>query len=330
MLPHAGTETQTWHDVTELGARLGALHVLPAPGRDARTALVFDWENWWAVEGRDHPIEIDYLALSLEWYRALHKRGLMVDIVPPERVDRGYDLVVAPVLYLLRDEGAAALGRFVEDGGTLLTGPFTDIVDGHDQFRPGGFLTQLGPVLGVRFEDFGVLGGATTGGSGVGAQVARSTGRGATVGVRYGETTFQGRLAAEVVHPIGAEVVASFTEGLAAGSAALTRHRSGGGEAWYVATMPDPAGLDAIVGGVVAASGVLPVAPSLPAGVEAARRGDLVTLINHGDEAVWIDFDWTDAETGAAVGVRELAPQGVIFAMAPALAEQPARLAAAR
>ena len=64
--------------------------------------------------------------------------------------------------------------------------------------------------------------------------------------------------------------------------------------------------------------------------VEAARRGDLVTLINHGDEAVWIDFDGTDAETGAAVGVRELAPQGVIFAMAPAVAEQPARLAAAR
>ena len=185
-------------------------------------------------------------------------------------------------------------------------------------------------MLGVRFEDFGVLGGATTGGSGVGAQVARSAGRGATVGVRFGETTVHGRLAAEVVHPIGAEVVASFTDGLAAGSAALTRHRSGGGEAWYVATMPDPAGLDAIVGGVVAASGVLPVAPDLPAGVEAARRGDLVTLINHGDEAVWIEFDGTDAETGAAVGLRELASQGVIFAMAPALAEQPARLAAAR
>jgi beta-galactosidase len=330
MLPHAGTETATWHRVTELGARLAALPDLPAPGRDARVALVFDWENWWAVEGRDHPVEIDYLSLSIEWYGALHKRGLMVDIVPPEKVDRGYDLVIAPVLYLLRDDGAAALTRFVEDGGTLLTGPFTDIVDSHDQFRPGGFLTQLGSVLGVRFEDFGVIGGATTGGSGVGAQAARSSGGDGTVGVRYGETTFTGRLAAEVVHPIAAEVVASFTDGLAAGSAALTRHRSGDGEAWYVATMPDPAGLDAIVGGVVAASGVRPVAADLPAGVEAARRGDLVTLINHGDEAVWIEFDGTDAETGAAVGPRELAPQGVIFAMAPALAEQPAGSAAAR
>ncbi len=55
MLPHAGTETRTWNAVTDLGARLGALPELPAPGRDAQVALVFDWENWWAVEERDHP-----------------------------------------------------------------------------------------------------------------------------------------------------------------------------------------------------------------------------------------------------------------------------------
>ncbi len=317
MLPHAGTDTQTWHRVTELGARLAALPDLPAPGRDARVALVFDWESWWAVEERDHPVEIDYLALSLEWYGALHKLGLMVDIVPPEKVDRGYDLVIAPLLYLLRDEGAAALARFDEEGGTLLTGPFSDIVDGHDQFRPGGFLTQLGSALGVRFEGFGAIGGATTGGSGVGAQVARSAGPDATVGVRFGEASFTGRLVAEVVHPVGAQVVASFADGLAAGSAALTRHRHGLGEAWYVATMPDAAGLDAIIGAVVTASGVLPVVPDLPAGVEAARRGDLVTLINHGSEPATIEFDGTDAETGAPVGSRVLAPQGVLFAMAP-------------
>ena len=131
MLPHAGTDTETWRRVTELGARLAALPQLPAPGRDARVALVFDWENWWAIEERDHPVEIDYLALCARVVRrAAQARGLMVDIVPPEKVDDGYDLVIAPALYLLRDEGAAALTRFVEDGGTLLAGPFTDIVDG--------------------------------------------------------------------------------------------------------------------------------------------------------------------------------------------------------
>ncbi|WP_137845500.1 beta-galactosidase [Microbacterium sp. 2FI] len=322
MLPHAGTDTATWRSVTDLGARLGALPALPAPGRDARVAVVFDWENWWAIEGRDHPVEIDYLALVLEWYGALHKRGIMVDIVAPERIDGGYDLVLAPALYLLRDAGAAALNRFVDGGGTLLTGPFSDIVDEHDQFRDGGFVTQLGPALGIRFEDFGALGGASTGGMGVGAQVARvGTIAGGRVDFSVGGVEATGSLVAEVVHPAGAEVVASFTSGAAAGSPALTRHMYGSGEAWYVATMPDAAGIDAVVGALVAASGVRPIIDDLPAGLEVARRGDLVTVINHGDATVEVGLEGTDAETGAAVVLRALAPQEVLFAWAPVDAE---------
>ncbi|HWV50571.1 MAG TPA: beta-galactosidase, partial [Microbacterium sp.] len=175
MLPHAGTSTRTWNAVTALGARLASLGDLPAPGRDSQVGLVFDWENWWAVEERDHPTEFDYLALTLEWYGAFHERGIQVDIIAPEDAGTGYDLVVAPVLYLLREEGASAIARFVEDGGTLVTGPFTDIVDEHDQFRTGGFLTLLGDVVGLRYEDFGALAGQSTGGSGVGALSADAT-----------------------------------------------------------------------------------------------------------------------------------------------------------
>ncbi|MFF2486390.1 beta-galactosidase [Microbacterium sp. NPDC058062] len=323
MLPHAGTETRTWDAVTELGARLAALPALPAPGRDAQVALVFDWENWWAVEERDHPTEIDYLALVLEWYGAFHARNIQVDIVAPEEVDHGYALAVAPALYLLRDEGASALARFVDDGGTLLTGPFTDIVDAHDHFRDGGFLTQLGPVLGLRFEDFGVLAGQSSGGSGVGAlssdavQAARdAAGRGAvTFDLNGAERS--GRLVAEAIHATGATAVATFSSGLQSGSPALTRHRFGSGEAWYTATQPSADALDAIVAAVVEASGVRPVVADLPAGVEAARRGDLVTLINHGDARVEITIDGTDAETGVAVERVVLDGQGVAFVSAP-------------
>ena len=322
MLPHAGTRTRTWDAVTDLGARLAALPELPPPGRDARVALIFDWESWWAAEERDHPTEVDYLALSLEWYGALHKRGIMVDIVQPERVDDGYDLVIAPALYLLRDEGAAALVRFVEGGGTLLAGPFTDVVDEHDQFRAGGFLTQLGPVLGVRLEDFGALAGTSTGGMGVGAGSPRGAAGHSTVSVRMGDQSFAGRLVAESVHAVTATVVATFGEGWTAGSPALTRHRSGLGEAWYVATMPDPEGLDAVVAAVVAASGVQPVVEGLPPGVEVARRGDLVTLINHGDQPVEVALDGTDVESGAPVGIRALGPQEVLFALVPVAGER--------
>ncbi|MDQ7992488.1 MAG: beta-galactosidase, partial [Propionicimonas sp.] len=99
MLPHAGTGTRTWREASALGAEIGGLPALPPPGRDATVALVFDWENWWAVEGSDHPVVLDYLALVRRWYRALHARHVMVDLVPPERVDAGYALAIAPQLY---------------------------------------------------------------------------------------------------------------------------------------------------------------------------------------------------------------------------------------
>ncbi|MFE1646912.1 beta-galactosidase [Microbacterium sp. P01] len=324
MLPHSGTDTRTWRAVSELGERLAALPELPSPGRDARVALVFDWENWWAVEERDHPTVIDYLALSLAWYGGLHDRGLMVDVIGPEQVDSGYDLVIAPALYLLSDAGAASLTGFVESGGTLLTGPFSDIVDPNDQFRPGGFITQLAPMLGIRFEDFGALGGrSSTGGSGVGAQTTPTGSPIAvdTVHFDLGGAPRTGTLAAELIETAGADVVSVFADGLSAGSPALTRHRHGAGEGWYVATMPDREGVAAVLDALIEASGVVPVVEGLPAGVEAARRGDLVTVINHTDAAATIELVGTDLETGEQVDRRELPPQGVLFALVPVDAE---------
>ncbi|HEY9323864.1 MAG TPA: beta-galactosidase trimerization domain-containing protein, partial [Agromyces sp.] len=221
-------------------------------------------------------------------------------------------------LYLLREEGATALTRFVDGGGTLLAGPFTDVVDGHDQFRTGGFVTQLRDVLGIRFEDFGALGGASVGGMGVGAlSAAAAPAVRATAGFTVGGTPAEGRLVAESIHAVGADVVSHFETGAAAGRPALTRHRHGAGEAWYIATLPDTAGADAVVAALVESSGVRPVVAGLPADVEVARRGELVTLINHGDDDVDIAIEGTDAETGAPVERVRLASQEAAFVLAP-------------
>ncbi len=312
MLPQAGTASRTWHDVVGLGARLGALEALPAADREARVALVFDWENWWAVEGSDHPVVIEYLAEVREWYGALHGRNVQIDIVPPERVDRErHDLAVAPFLYLLRDEGAARLTSFVEAGGVLLAGPFSDVVDADDRFRRGGFLTQLGPVLGVGLDDFGAL--AAHPGGPVMPEPARDA-----IGVDWQGAAFRGSLLAEDLRAEGAEVLARFTDGIPIGRPALTRNPHGAGEAWYVGTQPDRLGIARIVDALLARAGVEPVLPGLPDGVEAARRGDVVVVINHSSAAVRITVDAQDLESGAAVTGVDLATEGVAVLRAPA------------
>lgn len=298
MLPHAGTDTRTWREAVALGADLAALPPLPAGARDARVALVFDWENWWAVEASDHPQNgLDYLAVIQRWYRALHRRHVQVDIVPAARVGEGYDVAIAPLLYLVREADAAALVSFVEAGGHLLAGPFTDVADEFDRFRDGGFATQLGPLCGIRLEDFGALVAPDAVPGAFGEREAPFAGAesGAPAGV--------GMLLAEEVHVVAddTQVEASFTAGRRTGDPALTARAVGGGSARYLATIPDEAGVQAVVDRLLAATGVEPVAAGLPEHVEAARRGALLTLINHGGPAIEVDVAGVDAVTGERV-----------------------------
>lgn len=301
MLPHAGTDTRTWREVVQLGADLADLPPLPPPGeRDATVALVFDWENWWGVEGLDHPHNhLDYYAIMHRWYHALHRRHIQVDIVPPERVDERYDLAVAPLLYLLRDSGAAALDAYVSGGGHLLTGPFTDVVDGNDRLRAGGYVTRLGDLLGIRLEDFGALVAVEARGHGERDVYAAGS---------LGE--FRGTVHAEEIHARGAEVEARFTTGRSRGNPALTRHHHGAGIARYIATLPDDEGIGAVLDHAMADAAVQPVLTGLPDHIEVARRGPLLTLVNHGRTPFACDLGGTNMMTGAYQERVELRPHG--------------------
>ena len=64
----------------------------------------------------------------------------------------------------------------------------------------------------------------------------------------------------------------------------------GSGSAYYLATIPDAAGSALIVSHLLAEAGVEPVLAGLPETVEAIRRGDVLTLINHGTDAVAVSL----------------------------------------
>jgi beta-galactosidase len=256
MLPHAGPQTRTYTEVAALGAELRTLD-LPAPGGEARVAVVFDWNSWWAIDQPDHPAQFDYRAQVAGWHAAFHELNVQVDVVRAEGPFDGYALVVAPSLYLLRS--GDALVDFVAGGGRLLATAFTDVVDEFDRFLPGGFTTRLGPALGLRVLEF--------------AGVLPSDGR----AFRWDGVSYAADVLAEELRLDGAEVLASFPDG----QPALTRNAHGDGAAYYLATMTDAAGRLAVARHLVEQAGINPVVAGLPPGVEAAGRGTVVTLINH-------------------------------------------------
>ncbi|TFV96887.1 beta-galactosidase [Leifsonia flava] len=326
MLPQAGTDTRTWREVVALGAELAALARLaaqpaaggglPAGSRDARVALVLDWENWWAIENPDHPVVLDHLAHVQTWYAAAHRQHVQVDIVQPTSDLTGYRVVIAPQLYLLAASGAANLTDFVARGGHLLVTAFSDVVDECDRFRDGGYLTQLGPVLGVRVEDFGAL---------VAPGAPESEPGERFVEVETAAGVFTGTLLAEEIGVTDAEVLGRFIGGRSDGRPALTvkAHGAGGdaaGRAYYLATVTDATGAATVLGEVFAGAGVEPLLSGLPETVEVARRGDVLTLINHGSQTARAAVSGVDLLTGASVDQVTLEPFGYVLLRMPAQA----------
>jgi beta-galactosidase len=275
MLPQAGTRTRTWREVVQLGGELAALPPLESATRDAHVAIVFDWQNWWALGNPDHPVVLDYLALVQRWYNAIHRQHVQVDFVQPTADLAGYGVVLAPQLYLLTADAAANLIAFAESGGHLVVTAFSDVVDENDAFRDGGYLTQLGRTLGIWLEDFGAL--VEPSSTGPGQKLAPFE----LVG-----TTVTGTLLAEEIHLDSAAALGRFVGGRLDGRPAFTVNPVGAGRAYYLATIPDDAGCETVTAAVFAAADIHPVALGLPDTVEAIRRGGAVTLINHGDARV--------------------------------------------
>ncbi|WP_328426365.1 beta-galactosidase [Streptomyces sp. NBC_00443] len=295
MLPHAGTDSRIWRDVVRLGADLRALAEVRGSTVPAQVAIVWDWNSRWAMELPSQPsTELRFQDLVRAWYEPLWRAGVAVDFVRPDADLSAYRLVLAPSLYLVDDEGARNLTAFASGGGTLAVGFHSGAVDENCHVRLGGYPGAFREALGVRTDElFPLLPGEPVGLSGGGT----------------------GTLWSERVRLSGAESVESYTTGPLSGVPAVTRNSTGSGVSWYVATLPDPATLSALVDRIRREAGVEPVR-STPQGVEAVlRRGadaDYLFLINHTDRPVHVAVasDATELLTGKPVPGSVSVPAG--------------------
>lgn len=302
MLPHAGTESRVWREVKTLGNELPRLKGLLDSRVDARVAIVMDWQNWWALELDSKPSnDLKLLPNLLAIYRALHQRNITVDFVEPDADLNAYSLVIAPNLYLVTDAAASNLNEFVANGGTLLVTYFSGIVDENEHIRSGGYPALFRELLGLSIEEF------------IAYQSGDNNHIKTADGMLFGNSFW-----AEVIHPVGAEILAEYQQDYYAGGAAVTRNHFGRGWAYYLSTELEAAGLDWLLDEVLHQAEIQPVLAGLPAGVEALMRTgatkDWLFVLNHNAVTieVLIDKPGRDLLSSKEVTVRlELPANGV-------------------
>ncbi|MGW4637124.1 beta-galactosidase [Sphaerisporangium sp. NPDC004334] len=294
MVPHAGADSRIFREVRALGEAVARLGELAGSTVTAQAAVLHDADAWWAMDGDGLPSpDLDYHDALRRAHQALWENGVTADLAHPAHDLGRYRLVIAPALYLLSDAGAANLRRYVQGGGTLLVQHFSGAVDERPHARLGGYpAPPLREALGIRVEEYRPLRRDE--------QIVLSDGARASVW-------------SEALRAEGAELIAAYTHGMLAGAPALTRHRFGGGQGWYLSTRLDDTGYAELINRLLGEAGVAPETPGLPRGVEAVTRHAADGrrwrfLINHTAQAVALPWPGHDLLTDGPVD--ELPPGG--------------------
>lgn len=284
VIDHVGNEnTRVFREVSALGAELDTIGNLTLGARTpAKAAIYFDWENWWAIEYSAGPsIRLHYVDEVLKYYTAFSSLNIPVDFIGAEDELSSYRVVVAPVLYMIKNGYDEKIRNYVQNGGSFLTTFFSGYVDQNDLVTVGGYPGKLRDILGIWVEEEDALP------------------EGVTNSFVYDNVTYPAELICDLLHTETAVSYCGYESDFYKGMPVITENHFGEGNAYYIATASNESFYEKFIKDICEKAGVKPVIDT-PKGVEATVRenenGVFLFLLNHTQEeqSVNLIFGGTD------------------------------------
>lgn len=299
VIDHVGhLDTRVGREVTRLGEMLARLSGVVGCRTEARVAIVFDQQNRWALDDAEGPrnMGMEYEKTVNEHYRPFWEKGIAVDVIDADGDLSHYALVIAPMLYMVREGFAGRAEAFVANGGHLVTTYWTGVVDETDLCHLGGFPGPLRKLLGIWAEEIDCLG-----------EGERNLVQGLAGNAAGLQGPYQVRHLCELIHAESAQVLATYRDDFYAGRPAVTVNRVGKGKAWHVASRNDlPFQRDFFAGIINELALPRAIESELPPGVVATARTDgetsWVFVQNYTAQQQYITLPqgYTDCMTDAA------------------------------
>ena len=160
VIAHAGTEnTRVFREVKQLGEELERLSdLIPGSVNEAEVGVIFDWDNYWALEYTSGPsISLKYVDQIHRYYGYFYEKNIGTSMIPVDADFSKYKMVVAPVLYMVKPGMKEALEEYVKNGGILVTTYMSGIVGESDNVYLGGYPGPLKEMAGVWVEEIDAL-----------------------------------------------------------------------------------------------------------------------------------------------------------------------------
>lgn len=281
VVDHYGkSDTRVFREVSELGQRLEGLTSLTETCNQAQVAILFDWDNRWAIDDMQGPrnIGMHYKETVQQHYKAFWKMGIPTDFVDMSCDISKYKLLVAPMMYLLRNGFEQKIKTFVESGGTLITTYWSGIVNETDLCYLEGTPHGLMDVVGLRSEEIdGLFDGETNSASATN-----------TSWLTESDSYICSELC-DLVIPSTAKTLMTYNEDFYANQPALTVNEFGQGQAYYIATKFEDKFYNDFYAQVLQEVGIKrPLDIPLPEGVIVTDREGYLFIQNFNHEAVTI------------------------------------------
>ncbi|MFS1032679.1 beta-galactosidase [Enterococcus casseliflavus] len=219
VIEHVGHEdTRVFRETAALGAELAQLSDIIGTQTQAQVAVIFDWDNYWALEYTSGPtVDLKYVEQIHRYYRYFYEQNIAVDLVPVDADLSKYKLVAAPVLYMIKEGMQERLTDFVKQGGALLITYMSGIVDQSDNVHLGGYPGPLRELAGIWVEEIDALAPEQSNG----------------VSLVNEELTGTSNLVSDLIHLENAEALAHYTSNFYAEMPAVTKNTFGDGTVYY-------------------------------------------------------------------------------------------------
>lgn len=259
VVDHLGTDdTRVFKEVAEVGAMLDSLSNVKGTIVKPKAALIFDWDNMWAIDnmrGLSDKTK-NYAKTCIQIYHEFLKLGIDMNVVASDDNLDDYNVVIAPMLYMLRPGASDNLKTFVKRGGQLMATYLTGYVDDNTLCYLGGFPGDgLSELFGVISEEIDTYYDSD----------------------ENSATFTDGHKAiihdyAEILRVSDTDILAKYDKDFYAGTPAITCKNFGKGKAYYVGARIDMNSMSGLFKTMLKETNTTYL--TLPAGIEYHKRED--------------------------------------------------------
>jgi len=179
-------------------------------------AIIYDYEDIWVNCAYGEKPMYDYPGEIIRFYKAIKKLGINVDTIRPTDDFSPYKVVIAPLLYVMTDEIAENIKRYVSNGGIFIAGFRCAIKDKNSNILKEVLPGKLRDLFGIGIYAWDNIRDRVV-------EIKDKDGK-----------VYKGDTFADLITPEGAEVIAWYNSGWYTPYSAVTVNSYGKGMAYYI------------------------------------------------------------------------------------------------